>query len=81
MSSWKHISTAPRDRPFLVCGGEFESELYAPEPYSTPIKVVQERPGKFDCAETCGYSMWVNNPTSWHELPEVLVPPTQEFDL
>ncbi len=79
--NWKHISTAPRAVPFLVCGGEIESELYSPEPVMSAVMVSQERPGTFDVVDTCGYAVWVNNPTHWCELPEILVQPAQEFDL
>lgn len=79
---WKHISTCPKDRSVLVCGGEIESELYAAEPVTSAVKVIQDRPGKFDVVDTCGYSVWVNNPLHWCDLPEAIVSaPTQEFDL
>lgn len=81
---WKHISTAPHSsKPFLVCGGEIESELYAAEPLTSAAKVTQERIGKFDVVDTCGYAVWINNPEFWCDLPEPVQPakPAQEFDL
>ena len=78
---WKHISTAPRDRPFLVCGGTWEGEINSPEPVTSATKVIQERPGKFDVCDTDAYASWVNDPTHWCDLPEILKPATQEFDL
>lgn len=78
---WKPISACPRDRPVLVCGGTIESELYAAEPVTSAVKVWQERPGKYDVVDTCGYAVWVNNPTYWCDLPEIIASAVQEFDL
>jgi len=72
---WKDISTCPEDKSVLVCGGTLETELHSAEPVTEPIKV-QKSGSRFDVQDTCYYSVWVDKPTHWCDLPAVA-----EFDL
>jgi len=74
---WKDISTCPEDKSVLVCGGILQSELWSGglAAHPEPIKV-QKSGSRFDVQDTCYYSVWVENPTHWCDLPVVA-----EFDL
>lgn len=67
-NEWKPIDTAPASGEFLVRGGQLESELYAPDPYTVAHVERHVEQDYFPVCNTVVYSAWVKNPTEWKPI-------------
>lgn len=86
MARWKPIETAPTNRPILVDGGTLYFEVNCePEPVTCPVKVITYNGAYFEVCDTCGYSVYVNTPKFWTDMPErhisLALPRPLTFDL
>ena len=70
-TGWQPIETAPTDvSPVWLWGGTIETELGDETDNTYGAKAEMTRWGRWDVCDTCGYAVWVCNPTHWMELPQ-----------